>query len=155
MDIVNFTDGSMTLNLPDLSTLTGIQLLYVALVCNAIYGFVTHFKTLPGVRRYQREYEKTRGSRVAWDKFVAEYSKDRRGNPVNELCKIDEFDIIAAGIYRMTVQFPGRIVLAVLGILGFISTGRINNTCSRLAWGWHLTPQEFAYACNGSKKPST
>ncbi|MHA2279605.1 MAG: hypothetical protein ACXAC5_01755 [Promethearchaeota archaeon] len=120
------------------------------LVVNAVYGYLTHLHSLPGIRRHnKRVLEKWHSLKPgAKDHCMKTIPKEEKG--------LGNEDLVQTLLYRLFLSLPIRIISFALGIIGvvliFAATLRLRSN-EPLCWGWmwHLPPERLARLHNPNK----
>lgn len=111
-------DGQhLTINLPDLTNISGITWLWIGLFVSVGYGLITHFCSFKSISEYNKKVEKT---------------LQLQGRECN-LKPLDDTDVVFLFIYRVLAGLPVRLISAVGGIIGFVfvlvATGKFRSNC--------------------------
>jgi len=120
---MNFTNGMLTLSLPEIdwSAITWQQYLLVWMSISAVYGLITHYHSLPGIRRHNKN--------------------------VSVRYQLNEGKLAVLFFGRLIFALSWRVFVLVLGIVVFFSViimaGKIRTEELKEAWQWHQSPQEL------------
>ncbi len=135
-----FDNGNLIVTMPDLSTIPVQWIVISGLGISFVYGFVTHFVSLPAIHEWNRE-AKRRGK------------GDLKGAPYRNERGIGDAGLFGMLMYRLFLNLIVRIVsMAVGSVVAFgvlISSGKFHSN-SLLSWGWHwhTTPAQAAEKAN-------
>lgn len=117
--MLNINNGTLTLSL------ASIERWHIVIAVNFVYGFVTHYHSLPAMKRAIHKQGYAHGLR-----------------------KFCSFDIFIVFLYRIILGLPIRLLVLPLGIiisfLCLISSGQL---CSNFAFSWfvqwHAEPDDI------------
>lgn len=111
---MDFEGNAITFSLPQLSW--EMITVWNIVIANAVYGFLTHMVSLPGIRRYNATHD----------------------------TKVSDRALFVLFLTRMTIQLPYRIINFVMGVIVVICTWNFKNEALLEGWHWHANSVEVA-----------
>lgn len=140
---MDFSDGGLTITIPSINW--DVFRWYHVFYISAIYGFLTHMKSLPAIHRFNKKLIE----RLRADPESPGWSHRHNITEPKQLM-LTAPKLFVTLFMRIILGLPWRVIATIAGtcwiFLSLISTGipSIRNEALKEAWSWYESPEELA-----------
>lgn len=128
----------------------------IALGVSAVYGIVTHARSLVQISRWNKRMDARFDVELkGWKMDNPTGDSTRYGYPTrNDMTKkLQEWGLVPMALYRLFLNLPIRVVTMTIGVIGmmmlFGCSGKMRmNPLLRWGWGWTLPPRQLRVIMN-------